>query len=71
MTLVLAGQFGDFDLIQQLEAPRLMPYQRMLMLFMAAFFGLIATYIPLLDLTALQHDINQDNWSNYNDLFGE
>jgi hypothetical protein len=38
VTLVLSGEFGDFDLIQQLEAPRLMPYQRMLMLFLAAFF---------------------------------
>lgn len=37
VTLIVSGQFGDFDLIQQLEAPRLMPYQRMLMLFLAAF----------------------------------
>ena len=38
VTLFLAGYFGDFDIIQQLEAPRLMPYQRLLMLFLAAFF---------------------------------
>lgn len=38
VTLALSGQFGDVEFIQQLEAPRLMPYQRMLMLFLAAFF---------------------------------
>ncbi|MEJ7837520.1 MAG: hypothetical protein WKF81_01825 [Thermomicrobiales bacterium] len=38
VTLALSGQFGDVDVIQQLEAPRLMPYQRMLMLYLAAFF---------------------------------
>jgi hypothetical protein len=38
VTLFFAGEFGEYELIQQLEAPRLMPYQRLLMLYLAAFF---------------------------------
>jgi hypothetical protein len=38
VTIVLSGSVGGVDFIQQLEAPRLMPYQRMLMLYLAAFF---------------------------------
>jgi hypothetical protein len=47
VTLFFAGRFGDYELIQQLEAPRLMPYQRMLMLFLAAFF-----VVRLIDVAA-------------------
>ena len=46
VTLFLSGAIIDVDFIQQLEAPRLMPFQRMLTLFMAAFF--IARLIDVL-----------------------